>query len=292
MKRFLIVFIAVMVMIVSVNEAVAINLSNTNSRRANIIKLIAQSAHLPNGDHRKIAMVVGNSKYKHLTQLPCALNDARDIDSLLKTAGYQTIILLDKSLEIFKDSLNELGKRMTKETTCIFYYAGHAAEYQDNNYLYFEDSNPQSLEDMRVQTFNFTTLLEKMDTKKVKTRIIILDCCRTNPNKGEQVMIFNSGLAKIKSPLAASYYIAYGTMPGTTTLEGNGRNGYFTEGILKYISNRNDTFDQVITKVTKHVKEKSKNRQQPYRVTTLDEEFKLYDTVENGKEISSGEGMK
>ncbi|MRG46955.1 hypothetical protein GFS24_17670 [Chitinophaga sp. SYP-B3965] len=287
MKRFFIILIAFMVMVVSVNEAAAINISDTNTRRANIIKFIAQSAHLQHADQKKIALVVGNSKYKYLDSLPCALNDARDMDSVLKTAGYQTIIVLDKSLKIFQDSLNEFRKRMTKESICIFYYAGHAAEYLDNNYLYFENSNPQSLEDMQAQTFDFATLLNTMDSKKVKTRIIILDCCRRNPNKGDQVMIFSNGLAKIKAALNASYYIAYGTTPGSSTLESTGRNGYFTEGILKFISNKNDTFDQVITKATKFVKEKSKNKQAPFRITTLDEEFRLYDTGGSSDETSS-----
>lgn len=276
MNRFFIVFIALMVMVASVNEAVAINVLDTNTRRANIIKSITQPAHLPNTDQKKIALIVGNSRYKYMEQLPCALTDARDMDSLLKTAGYQTIILLDKSLKIFKDSLNEFRKRMTKESICFFYYAGHAAEYMDNNYIYFETSNPQSLEDMQEQTFDFALLLNVLDSKQVKTRIILLDCCRRNPNAGAQTIIYTERLAKFKS-LNASYYIAYGTTPGSTTLEGKGRNGYFMEGFLKFISNRNDTFDQVITKVTKYVKEKSKNKQAPYRITTLDEEFRLYD---------------
>ena len=274
MKRFFIVLIASMIMIVSVNDVVA-NISDTNTRRTNIIKFLAQSMHLPNTDQKKIALVVGNSKYKYLEPLPCALNDARDMDSVLKTAGYHTINLLNKSSKVFRDSLTEFMKRMTKESICIFYYAGHAAEYMDSNYLYFENSNPQPLQDMQEQTFDFTILLNAMDNKKVKTRIIILDCCRRNPNKGDQAMIFSDGLSKMKEPLDTSYYIAYGTTPGYSTLEGNSRNGYFTEGILKFISNKSDTFDQVITKVTKYVKEKSKNKQNPFRITTLDEDFRL-----------------
>jgi uncharacterized caspase-like protein len=278
MHRIFIVFIAFMVMVASVNDAVAINISDTNTGRA---------THLQNTSPKKIALVVGNSRYKDLSQLPCALNDARDIDSLLKTAGYHTITVTNKSLKIFMDSLNEFRKLMTSESTCIFYYAGHAAEYMDNNYLYFEDSNPQSTEDMQQQTFDFTILINMMDSKKVKTRIIILDCCRFNPGERDQSMIYSNGLAKFKN-LNASYYIAYGAMPGFKSYEPvKGRNGYFTEGILKYASNRNDTFDQVITKATKYVKEKTKKTryiQVPFRITTLDEEFRLYD---NESEVSA-----
>jgi uncharacterized caspase-like protein len=289
MHRIFIVFIAFMVMVASVNEAVAINTSDTNTRRANLIKYIAQPAHIQNAEQKKIALVVGISKYKDLPPLPCALNDARDMDSVLKTAGYQTIIVLDQSLKIFMDSLNEFKKRMTAESTCIFYFAGHASEYEGNNYLYFGNSNPQSTEDMQKQTFNFAILFNIMDSKKVKTRIIILDCCRFNPVKGDQSMIYNSGLTKLDN-LKGSYYIAYGTKPGFTSLEPTkGRNGFFTEAILKFISNRNDIIDQVFNKAAKHVKEKSKNKQEPYRITTLIEDFKLYDDTVEESDVTKGQ---
>ena len=57
--------------------------------------------------------------------------------------------------------------------------------------------------------------------------------------------------------------------PGTTAADGSGKNGLYTEALLKYIQKGGLQIEEVFKNVRKEVEEKSSGKQTPWESTSL-----------------------
>ena len=83
---------------------------------------------------KKYAVVVGISDYPGSeNDLRYTDDDAREINSLLKSQGYETKLLLDRDVTKtnIKNSMGWLQLNATKKDTVVFYFSGHG--YQDRD---------------------------------------------------------------------------------------------------------------------------------------------------------------
>ena len=74
------------------------------------------------------ALVIGNSRYAHLDQLPSATADARAVAEVLERKyGFRVIALYDADRYAILSALNELRTRLDEHDNLVVYYAGHGA---------------------------------------------------------------------------------------------------------------------------------------------------------------------
>ncbi|MCP5082153.1 MAG: hypothetical protein GY948_10705 [Alphaproteobacteria bacterium] len=76
-------------------------------------------------------LVVGIDKYQHLPSLAGAVNDARDIDSALRTMGAKKVILLldgEATRAKILQSWRDLTEEAAPGDTIVFSYAGHGGQ--------------------------------------------------------------------------------------------------------------------------------------------------------------------
>lgn len=224
------------------------------------------------GENR-VALVVGVSNYEYTSQLKNTLNDANDIAKKLELLGFEVIKLLDPKLKTINNYIDSIGSRMSKIDVLLFYFSGHGAEYNGENYLFLKDSNPKVPNDMPYETYPIGKLIGKIEFNKVKTNILILDACRSNPFTRYWTRNTNQfkGLANINAPTGT--FIGFAASPGKTASDGAGRNGTYSEAILEFIEIKNMTIDQLFTKINKEVRIKSEGKQIPFKNSSLEDDF-------------------
>lgn len=222
---------------------------------------------------KNIALVVGVSHYQFSTSLKNTVNDANDVTAALKRMGFEVSTLIDPNRKQFNNAIDSLGRQLKKARVCLFYYAGHAAEFDGENYLFPVDAKPSIPNDIVYDAIPIGKILGKIDYESVSTSIIILDACRTNPftRKWEKSGTSYEGLANMLAPSGS--FIAFAAAPGKVASDGTGQNGLFTSAILKYIEEPELNIDQIFTNVNREVRLQSEGRQVPFTSSYLDDPY-------------------
>lgn len=214
-------------------------------------------------NEKRYALVIGNAKYKNVAPLKNAENDANDIAAELAKSNFEVIKVINgdynKMREAFKTFHEKLSIGPKDQTVGLFYYAGHGIQNEGENYLVPVDANIQYDDDiprtcMPVQRI----IVSNMERSNSRMNIVILDACRNNPFPSAYRSA-EAGLAEIKR--AKGSFIAYATAPGYTASDGEGRNGLYTQELLKAMQKPGQTIEQVFKDVRKNVLKLSGDRQ-------------------------------
>lgn len=229
---------------------------------------------------RRVALVVGNSEYQHVPHLYNTRNDATGMAKALGDLEFEVILGIDLDRHSFVEKLKEFKKATEGASAALFFYAGHASQYQGNNYLTPIDAT--ELED-EVDYENHIKLGTVMDRMRSTTKLVFLDACRDNPlekrfrtrsRSGSPVNDSNPrGLAVVERKPGGSY-IAYATEPGDLAQDGDaGGNSPFTAALLKHIRTPNVPVSGLMTRVRKLVLQNTGYKQRPWDSSSLEEEF-------------------
>ncbi len=239
-----------------------------------IVHSYSQNSANSYNPEKKMALVIGVSKYKFADPLKNTLNDANDIAADLKKNGFRVTLLLEPTLQEMSAAVDLFGQEMSRSTVCLFYFSGHGAEYSSENYLFPVNAHPTAPGDLQYETFPLGKVLSRIHDSGIKTSIILLDACRNNPFRLHWTRSYGSeqGLSVIDSPPNGSF-IGYAAAPGKVASDGNGRHGAYTGAILKYIDEKNQSIDQLFNKVNKEVRAQTDNYQTPFKSSSLDDDF-------------------
>ena len=244
---------------------------------------LAQCSEFDIVNLKRIAIVFGEKDYKHAGALTNPLNDAQDISDSLKNVGFTVYTYYNTDLKTMSSALDDWYKRIGKYDVALFYYSGHGAEVNGENYLFPIDANPKGPSDLYYMAYSANRVLSSMEANNAKFNILILDACRNNPfTKGWSRDIIKGGLA---SMMGKGSFIGFAASPGTTASDGDQRNGAYTEGILKFITVPNLTIDQIFTKVNFYVRNKSSDSQIPYKNSSLSTDFCFTVKIKNQTSI-------
>lgn len=235
----------------------------------------------PQVAQRRVALVIGNSKYESVGKLPNAANDAADMAASLRKLGFDVVDGVDQSKQQMKRMIREFGEKLNKGGVGLFFYAGHGVQYHGRNFLVPVDADIPVEDEIEDQAVDINLLLAKMDTAKNELNILILDACRNNPFSKSwsefRDISEDNGLAKIAAPRGT--VIFYSTEPGKVASDGAGKNGLFTEVLLEQMKKPDVELDTMIKSVKRSVMEKSKNKQFPYVEGTNYRDFYFNETT-------------
>ncbi|MGD9925776.1 MAG: caspase family protein, partial [Pseudorhodoplanes sp.] len=189
---------------------------------------------------RRVALVLGNGKYRHSTPLNNPANDAGDIASALRKIGFEVVEGIDVDRRSMEDKVREFGRKLDGAKLALFYYAGHGLQVGGKNYLLPVDSKLERAGDLPFETIDVHQVLAQMETEQ-RVNLVFLDACRDNPlsrslrrSLGARSSSVGTGLATIQSAIGTM--ISFATQPDAIALDGEGRNSPFTTGILKHLS--------------------------------------------------------
>jgi uncharacterized caspase-like protein len=218
---------------------------------------------------KRLALVIGNGAYKDVP-LPNPLHDAEDMEKVLKASGFTVIKRTDASLREMHLALREFGDRLDRQGTGVFYFAGHGMQVRGRNYLLPVDADIAREDEVAFSALDLGAVMDKLDSAKNPVNIVILDACRDNPF-GKRIATSAKGLAPVDAPPGT--FIAFATAPGSTAADGAGRNGLYTQHLVKQMQRPGAPIEEVFKAVRAGVRSDSKNLQVPWESTSLETHF-------------------
>jgi hypothetical protein len=219
---------------------------------------------------RRVALVVGNSNYSTVPQLPNPSRDANAVAKMFKDAGFQTIeTYLDVGNLDFKRAIRKFEDVAVDSDIAVLYYAGHGLEIGGTNYLIPIDARLASDRDAPDEAIPLDRLVLSADGAK-KLRVIILDACRDNPYAGKMrresraaLRAVSSGLGKVE-PSSTDTLIAYAAKAGSTAEDGDRDHSPFTAALLKHLTVPGLDLRLAFGRVKDEVMKATNGRQEPF----------------------------
>src|SRR5262245_19981843 len=106
---------------------------------ASLVSAQAQQAE------KRVALVIGNATYQHLSRLDNPLNDAHLMAETLRSLGFTLVgngpqLNLDEAS--FRRAVQSFGTALQGADVGLFYYAGHGVQVRGGNYLVPVGANP------------------------------------------------------------------------------------------------------------------------------------------------------
>ena len=147
----------------------------------------------------RIALVIGNSDYQ-ISPLDNSINDARDIASTLKGLDFKVTLVEDANQQTMDEAIASFGEKLNKDTVGLFYYSGHAIQYNGSNYMIpiGAMSKVKKSSHLKYETVPSGKVLDELEQSQSKLNFVFLDACRNSPFRGFSRGI-SPGLVKTES---------------------------------------------------------------------------------------------
>jgi uncharacterized caspase-like protein len=225
--------------------------------------LIAQPASATT----RVALVIGNSQYRNVPQLPNPDNDANAFAQTMKQAGFDVVDARHDLTGVeMRRALRDFGDKARNADMAVIYYAGHGIEVEGTNYLIPVDAALHRDTDVYDEAVSLDRVLVAVESAK-QLRLVILDACRDNPfNKTMKKVSMRSigrGLAKVE-PTSPNTLIAYAAKAGSTAADGDSKHSPFTAALVRHIATPGLDVRKAFGFVRDDVLKVTNNRQEPY----------------------------
>ena len=226
-------------------------------------------AKAPQGEQR-IALVIGNGAYRD-SPLSNPVNDAKDMAKALRAFGFEVIYGENLSQNDMKRNIRAFGDKIRNGGVGLFYYAGHGIQINGANYLVPVRAVITKAEEVEYESVDVGLVLAQMENAHNRLNLVILDACRNNPF-ARSFRSTKNGLASIDAP--SGTMIAYATAPGSVASDGGaGRNGLYTQELLRFMGTPDLNIEQVFKQVRIAVQSKTQNKQVPWESSSLVGDF-------------------
>lgn len=233
---------------------------------------------------RGVALIIGQSRYAHITPLANPVRDARAIDGLLTTLGFDTRTVTDRDMDKLKRDIERFAEDAEGADVALLYYSGHGIEAGGENYLIPTDADLASLSDAGERLVPLSQIMDRLK-RSVPIIILLLDACRTNPfppdarirvtgqNAPQAVAAIGLGAPRGMSIAEEQVQndnlgtvIGLAAEPGRAALDGEaGGNSPYAAALLRHLSAiKGEEFGTIMRMVTEEVYLATRSRQRPW----------------------------
>ncbi len=197
------------------------------------------------------ALVIGNNKYKFVSPLATAAEDAKTIADNLAQVGYKVTLKLDASEREMRAAIRNFSSQVEGGDEVAFYFAGHGVQIGSANYLIPVDVNGESEAQIRDEAIALQRILDEMTERKAKFTLAVIDACRDNPFKvaGRNLGSALRGLAPTSA--ATGQMVIFSAGAGQKALDSLGpsdksKNGVFTRVFVKQMQKPAVPIDKIL----------------------------------------------
>ena len=233
----------------------------------------------------KYALVIGNSSYKKDT-LKNPVNDAVAIAKKLNLLDFDVDLNINVDLNNMSKLISNFSKKVTKKDILIFFYAGHAVQYNGGNYLLpIGITSLKKSKELLTKAISLGFILESL-SKKSKLKIVILDACRTSPfaqfhdikgglSRHVSLNIDNNldSIDETFNKFLEGTLIAYSTSPDKTANDGDGKHSPYTKYLLQNLTKSNFTIEDILKNTRADVIEETSGFQTPWYESSMNGKF-------------------
>src|SRR5690242_1559583 len=199
----------------------------------------------------RLALVIGQSAYRTVPELPNAANDAKGMTELLGNAGFTVTTAANLAQNEMRAAISDFaGKVAAKgaDTVALVFYAGHGLQIDGENFLVPIDIDPKREADIPIQAVRLNDILNTLTSVPSKMRILMLDACRNNPFP--ELKTAGSGLAIVDAKVGApGTFLSFSTSPGAVAEDGSGSNSPYTNALLAAGKEQNIPIEETFKRV-------------------------------------------
>jgi hypothetical protein len=229
---------------------------------------------------KRVALVIGNSAYKHTAVLANPANDAEDIAKTFTGLGFQVTKAVNLNKTEMDRAVTAFAAALKGAEVGVFFYAGHGMQVSGQNYLVPTDATLEASSALDFETVRLDAIQRIME-QETPTNVLFLDACRDNPltrnlarSMGTRSGAIGKGLAAQES--GAGTIISYSTQPGNVALDGAGeRNSPYAGALIKRLPAEGRDLSSVLVNVRNDVMAATAKRQVPWEHSALTNELVL-----------------
>lgn len=241
---------------------------------------------------RRVALIIGNSKYAATDTLPNPGNDARVMTDVLGRLGFEVTAGNDLTAPDLSRLVHSFVQKLGSSDVALFFYAGHGLQYQGRNFMVGTEAQLADEATMPFETVSLDLVIELIE-RTAKTTIVLYDACRNNPlarsfrsklktvaSKRSGGPIVGTGAAPVEARMGDTL-IVFSATPGSEASDGTEGNSPFTASLAKHIETPGLEVEVMLKRVTAEVRTVTNDTQTPERLSQLIREFYFKDaTVE------------
>ena len=237
----------------------------------------------------RVALVIGNSDYA-LAPLENPKNDADDVAAVLKRL--QFIVTTRKNLTVreFDQVIDSFEATAKDAEVALFFFSGHGVQIDKRGYLAPVDIKAESESSALRELVAIQEIVSRIENA-ARVSVIVLDACRDSPLQERlrrvaieknRAILPPKGLPPV-SVVGSNTLIVYATSPGETASDGSSRNSPFTASLLKNIETPGLEIELMFKRVTRDVLNETHGKQQPERLSRLQNEVMLAPSSTEGR---------
>ena len=229
---------------------------------------------------KRVALLIGNTNYKHQAALENPANDVELIGRTLRSAGFSKVVIeKDLTREGIYSALNRFSKIAGRADFSLVHYAGHAIQVSGRNFIIPVDASLETDTQIDLQTIDANVVLAAISGSK-KLRVLILDACRDNPFASQMKRMMSSrsisrGLARMET--VAGQLISFAAAAGQLADDGEGKHSPFALALAKRIS-QDPAIEvrRLFDFVRDDVMQQTNKKQQPFTYHSLPARLDFY----------------
>lgn len=182
------------------------------------------------------------------------------MEDILSYKGFDVISCLDLNENEMHEAFGQFCNSICEGDDVIFFFAGHAIEYRDTNYLFSIDylsefDKETSLTIDKIQNKLF-------DKNKNGLKLIIIDACRNNP-------LLDESPIPEKSLANNNTLIAFSTSSGNKAKDGKGENSLYTFHLVESIKEYGLTLSNIFSRTRESVMNATSFSQIPWEYGSI-----------------------
>jgi len=221
---------------------------------------------------RRVALVIGNGKYRYTQNLSNPSRDATAIAEKLRALKFEVTLVLDADKQSMERALRAHGDSLRGSSIALTYFAGHGMQIDGKNFLIPTDARLRKKRDVNYEVVALETVLFEMEGGN-RANIVILDACRNNPLAQQLASQTRSpgksrGLA-IPLNTSVGTLIAYATAPNREAVDGKSKHSPYTTALLKWLGTPGMEIAEVFRRVREDVMRATERQQIPWENSSL-----------------------
>lgn len=222
---------------------------------------------------KRVALLIGNSKYDKVSPLKNPANDATRLAQKLTDMGFDKVTLqLDLAQTALRRTLGQFARDAAGADIALIYYAGHGIEVGGTNYIIPTDASLAHVDDVKFEAVELSKVVSSLN-RAGTLKLVILDACRDNPFKASMASTgatrsIGRGLARV-DPSGSDTLVVYAAEGGTIAEDGTDEHSPFARALMKHIATPGLDVRLMFGRVRDEVLKNTGRRQTPYTYGSL-----------------------
>jgi len=218
-------------------------------------------------DLPRLALIIGASAYQS-TVLKNGRSDARLIAKALIELGFDTQIILDPTVEEFRDALSshERALKRTGGAISVFYYSGQGFQMGSSAYMLAVDAPPENQQDIMDHSIALPDAVAQTAAANIGgASLFMMDTSRDNPFQtlGESRAAPPSDAATKDAEIPIDTAVLYSAEIGGQAFDGEGDNSPFAIAVAGALGQKNLDQAALFRAIRNSVMETSQGKQIP-----------------------------